>query len=193
MLMLVQVLPSTRDHLAKYNCMDISLDTFPYAGTTTTVEALLMGVPVVTLRATGQEATHAQNVGVSLLTQVGCTEIIANNEDQFVEIAVNLARSPQRMRALRETLRQRLLASPLCDGPRYMVQVENQYRRMWRRYCEEEPELQHSDTEHAGVSLVGRHDISCCVESDSRCQISSHTGDIELSSVFCLELEPLTI
>lgn len=153
--MLVQVLPSTRDHLAKYNCMDISLDTFPYAGTTTTVEALLMGVPVVTLRATGQEATHAQNVGVSLLTQVGCTELIANNEDQFVEIAVNLARSPQRMRALRETLRQRLLASPLCDGPRYMVQVENQYRRMWRRYCEEEPELQHSEKSDAGVEHEG--------------------------------------
>ena len=149
--MLVQVLPSTRDHLAKYSRMDISLDTFPYAGTTTTVEALLMGVPVVTLRATGEEATHAQNVGVSLLTQVGCTELIANSEDQFVEIAVNLARSPERMRALRETLRQRLLASPLCDGPRYMVQVENQYRCMWRRYCEEEPELQHSENSDAGV------------------------------------------
>ena len=83
--------------MAKYARMDISLDTFPYAGTTTTVEALLMAVPVVTLRATGPEATHAQNVGVSLLTQVGCTELIANNEDEFVEIAVNLARSPERL------------------------------------------------------------------------------------------------
>ena len=135
-----QVLPSTRDHLAKYARMDISLDTFPYAGTTTTVEALLMAVPVVTLRATGPEATHAQNVGVSLLTQVGCTELIANSEDEFVEIAVNLARSPERLRSLRETLRQRLLASPLCDGARYMAHVENQYRAMWRRFCEEEPD-----------------------------------------------------
>ena len=87
-----QVLPATHDHLAKYSRMDISLDTFPYAGTTTTVEALLMAVPVVTLRATGAGATHAQNVGVSLLTQVGLTELIANSEDHFVEIAVNLAR-----------------------------------------------------------------------------------------------------
>jgi len=145
-----QVLPQTRDHLSKYSRMDISLDTFPYAGTTTTVEALLMGVPVVTLRATGQDGTHAQNVGVSLLTQVGCSELIASSEDQFVEIAVNLARSPERMRALRETLRQRLLASPLCDGARYMVHVENQYRCMWRRFCEKEQE-QHGETSEAAA------------------------------------------
>lgn len=148
--MLDQVLPQTRDHLSKYSRMDISLDTFPYAGTTTTVEALLMGVPVVTLRATGQDGTHAQNVGVSLLTQVGCTELIASSEDQFVEIAVNLARSPERMRALRETLRQRLLASPLCDGARYMVHVENKYRCMWRRFCAKEPE-QHGETSEAAA------------------------------------------
>ena len=150
---MAQVLPSTRDHMAKYARMDISLDTFPYAGTTTTVEALLMGVPVVTLRATGPEATHAQNVGVSLLTQVGCTELIANSEDEFVEIAVNLARSPERLRLLRETLRQRLLASPLCDGARYMAHVENQYRAMWRHFCEEEPD---QADEGANENVVGR-------------------------------------
>jgi hypothetical protein len=150
---MAQILPSTRDHMAKYARMDISLDTFPYAGTTTTVEALLMGVPVVTLRATGPEATHAQNVGVSLLTQVGCTELIANSEDEFVEIAVNLARSPERLRLLRETLRQRLLASPLCDGARYMAHVENQYRAMWRHFCEDEP---HQGDEGANENLGGK-------------------------------------
>ena len=135
---LLNVLPSTTDHLDRYAHMDISLDTFPYAGTTTTMESLLMGVPVVTLRASGSEATHAQNVGVSLLTQIGCTDLIADSEDQFMEISIGLARSPERIRSLRESLRQRVLASPLCDGSRYMVEVENQYRWMWRRYCEDQ-------------------------------------------------------
>lgn len=164
--------------------MDISLDTFPYAGTTTTVEALLMGVPVVTLCATGPQATHAQNVGVSLLTQVGCTELIANNEDQFVEIAMNLARSPERMRALRETLRQRLLASPLCDGPRYMVHVENQYRCMWRRYCEKEPEQQRlkasdATVEHGGSEEKDVKDVQLNHDHGADKQVAAGTADMD--------------
>ena len=167
--------------MTKYARMDISLDTFPYAGTTTTVEALLMAVPVVTLRATGPEATHAQNVGVSLLTQVGCTELIANNEDEFVEIAVNLARSPERLRMLRETLRQRLLASPLCDGARYMAHVENQYRAMWRRFCEEEPDQGDASASEnmSGKSRVGEAGGGDETRSEVQRGGSGEGGDME--------------
>ncbi|EKX44470.1 hypothetical protein GUITHDRAFT_109591 [Guillardia theta CCMP2712] len=127
------VMSSTSEHLAAYSRMDISLDTFPYAGTTTTVEALLMGVPVITLQARGDNATHSQNVGVSLLTQVGLHELIAKDEDEYCDIAVQLARSPERIRSYRDTLRDRLLSSPLCSGQALMSNVEAEYRRMWTR------------------------------------------------------------
>eukprot|EP00291_Cryptomonas_curvata_P029734 CAMPEP_0172213218 /NCGR_PEP_ID=MMETSP1050-20130122/37465_1 /TAXON_ID=233186 /ORGANISM="Cryptomonas curvata, Strain CCAP979/52" /LENGTH=787 /DNA_ID=CAMNT_0012894015 /DNA_START=137 /DNA_END=2497 /DNA_ORIENTATION=- len=95
------VVAQTKDHLDAYARMDISLDTFPYAGTTTTCEALFMGVPVVTLRASGPAATHAQNVGVSILTQVGLEELIANDEAEYVAIAVRLAGDRERVAGLR--------------------------------------------------------------------------------------------
>lgn len=69
---MMMVIATTQGHLDSYSRMDISLDTFPYAGTTTTFEALFMGVPVVTLRSRGEGSTHAHNVGVSILTQVKC-------------------------------------------------------------------------------------------------------------------------
>ncbi len=101
----------TRDHLAQYARVDIALDTFPYHGTTTTCEALLMGVPVVSLAGD----THASRVGVSILTNLGEPGLIATSEDQFVAIASALARDTPRRASLRTTLRERLLASPLCD------------------------------------------------------------------------------
>jgi predicted O-linked N-acetylglucosamine transferase (SPINDLY family) len=69
-----------RAHLASYGQLDISLDVFPYAGTTTTCEALWMGVPTVTLRGD----CHACNVGTSLLTSIGCPQWIADNADHYV-------------------------------------------------------------------------------------------------------------
>ena len=129
---------ATRDHLASYAHMDIALDPFPYAGTTTTLEALHMGVPVVTLRAApgAADANHAHNVGVSLLAQAGLSELVAESEEAYLSIAVALAKDPARLRALRETLRERLQASPLCDGTRFMRDVEAAYRRMWHAHCQ---------------------------------------------------------
>ena len=75
--------PSQLRHLELYNRIDIGLDTFPYHGTTTTCEALWMGVPVVTLA--GQR--HAARVGVSLLTNLGLGELIADTPEQYLQIA----------------------------------------------------------------------------------------------------------
>ncbi len=124
--------PTVASHLAAYNGMDIALDTFPYHGTTTTCEALWMGVPVVSLA--GQ--THVSRVGMSLLNSVGLPELIAQSNEEYVSIAVGLARDLLRLAELRRTLRQRMRASLLMDGPRFARDIEAAYRQMWRIWCE---------------------------------------------------------
>jgi predicted O-linked N-acetylglucosamine transferase (SPINDLY family) len=118
-------------HLALYNRIDIALDPFPYNGTTTTCEALWMGVPVVTLRGD----RHAGRVGASLLTQVGLSDLIADSVETYIETAAALAGDPARLADLRQSLRPRMAASPLCDGPAFARKVEAAYRTMWQRWC----------------------------------------------------------
>lgn len=98
--------------LAGYHGADIALDPFPYQGTTTTCEALFMGVPVVSL--TG--ASHPQRVGLSLLSGVGLEALAAETEVGFVAAAAGLARDPARLASLRAGLRDRLAGSVLCDA-----------------------------------------------------------------------------
>jgi protein O-GlcNAc transferase len=129
---LVAWLPNATAHLAFYHQVDIALDPFPYNGTTTTCEALWMGVPVVTLRGD----RHAGRVGASLLTQIGLTDLIANSVEEYLEIAVALARNPERLSDLRRVLRSRMAASPLCDGPAFARKMESAFRTMWQYWCE---------------------------------------------------------
>jgi predicted O-linked N-acetylglucosamine transferase (SPINDLY family) len=123
--------PSTGDHLALYSRIDVALDTFPYNGTTTTCEALLMGVPVVTLAG----ATHAARVGASLLTRVGLADLVAPDAEGYISIAAALAADAERRRSLRSSLRTSLLASPLCDGPAFGRRLGEALRDAWRRRC----------------------------------------------------------
>lgn len=102
---------SLADHLALYSQVDIALDTFPYHGTTTTCEALWMGVPLVTLLGD----RHAARVSASLLTAVGHPEWIARSEDDYVRIAAELAADPAKRTALRTTLRDDVRRSDLLD------------------------------------------------------------------------------
>jgi predicted O-linked N-acetylglucosamine transferase (SPINDLY family) len=111
--------------------MDIALDTFPYNGTTTTCEALWMGVPVVALAGD----SHAGRVGVSILTQMGLTDFIAGTPGDYVQIAVDLANDPVRRSELRRTLRPLMAASPLCDAKAFARDVEDAYRKVWRKWC----------------------------------------------------------
>ena len=97
--------------MASYRHVDIALDTFPYGGTTTTCEALIMGVPVVTL--SGQ--THASRVGTSLVSAIGHPEWSARSADGFVAAAGLLARDVARVRSDRPALRTQVRASVLCD------------------------------------------------------------------------------
>ena len=127
--------PTTAEHLACYHQIDIALDTFPYHGTTTTCEALWMGVPVVTQIG----RVHGSRVGLSLLTCLGLEELAAYDEDGFVRIAVELAADRPRLAELHATLRDRLLTSPLCDGPAYTRRLEEAYRSMWQSWCRDRP------------------------------------------------------
>ncbi len=119
--------------LAEYFCayqhIDIGLDPFPYGGGTTTCDALWMGVPVVTLA--GQ--TGVGRGGVSILSNVGMKDWIAQNPDEYVRIAADHAKDWRQLSVLRGTLRDRMRQSPLMDGPRFARDVETTYRDMWRR------------------------------------------------------------
>ncbi|MEO8559473.1 MAG: tetratricopeptide repeat protein [Rhodospirillales bacterium] len=125
--------PTMAEHLALYRRIDVALDTFPYNGTTTTCEALLMGVPVIVLA--GAPTRHAARVGQSLLHAMGLDEFVAADRAEYVAKATNLARDHARIGELRGSLRNKLLASPLCDAPGLTRQVEAAYRKFWRQWC----------------------------------------------------------
>jgi predicted O-linked N-acetylglucosamine transferase (SPINDLY family) len=120
--------PSTLEHLSAYAAVDIALDPFPYNGTTTTCEALWMGVPVISLAGD----THASRVGLSLLAAAGISEWAARTEDEYLRIATSLAADSARRADLRRSLRARIAASPLCDAPAFTRRYESALRELWR-------------------------------------------------------------
>jgi protein O-GlcNAc transferase len=121
-------------YLELHHRIDIGLDTFPYNGHTTSLDAFWQGVPVVSL--VGD--TPVARAGLSLLTNLGLQELVAERPDQFVSIAAALAGDVPRLCELRATLRDRLRASPLSDGQRFARAVEAAYREMWRRWCKKQ-------------------------------------------------------
>lgn len=114
--------------LDAYNKVDIALDPFPYSGGLTTLEALLMGVPVVTK--TG--ATFAGRHSTSHLNAVGLTDWIALDEDSYVQLAVSKAQDQDALRSLRLTLRPRFLASSICNAEEFTPTLERAFKDMWK-------------------------------------------------------------
>ena len=122
---------SIQEHLAAYAQIDIGLDTFPYNGTTTTCEALWMGVPVITLAG----GRHASRVGVSLMTRLGLDQLVATTEADYVRRAVELAYDPERLGGLRATIRPRMQRSAVCDGSAFARAFEGVLRKVWIDWC----------------------------------------------------------
>jgi len=117
--------------LTTYNQIDITLDTVPYNGHTTSMDSMWMGVPVVTLIG----RTVVGRGGLSQLTNLGLKELAAGDHNEFVRIAANLAQDLPRLAELRATLRQRMLASPLTDVKAFARSIEAAYLHMWRHWC----------------------------------------------------------
>jgi len=118
-------------HLRVYTRVHASLDTTPYNGTTTTCEALWMGVPVITTLGD----RHAARVSASLLAAVGHPEWVARDQDDFVRIAVALAGDRARLADLRARLRSEMAASPLCDASGYANRFHAAIRSCWSDAC----------------------------------------------------------
>ncbi len=118
-------------HLTRYADIDIALDTSPFSGSTTTFEALWMGVPVVTLAGD----TIASRWSASMLRVLRLDGLIAETPEAYVAAASALARDPARLGQLRSTLRESILRSPLVDGRVRARQIERVYRAVWRRWC----------------------------------------------------------
>ncbi len=114
--------------LALYRSVDVGLDTFPYNGTTTTCEALWMGVPVVTWAGD----RHASRVGASLLGRLGLEDLVADDAAGYVAAAVRLAVDRPRLESLRHCMRDRMAESGLTDGAAFTGCLEAVYRDLWR-------------------------------------------------------------
>lgn len=119
------------EYLKLYGSVDIALDTYPYNGTTTTCDAIWMGVPVVTL--VGEH--HASRVGLSILTRVGLEFLAASTEAEFVAQATALAHNPEALVDTRFSMRRRMEAAALCNVKAFAQSVETAYRKMWLRWC----------------------------------------------------------
>ena len=119
---------ATEAHLGLYGDIDIALDTFPYNGTSTTMESLLMGVPVVAMLG----ASHVSRVSASILNHIGHPEWIARDEDDYVRLAAELAGDGGALARIRMGLRHQYLASRFADPARLAGAVEAAYRTMWR-------------------------------------------------------------
>jgi len=130
-LILLGPIPSLKKALQTYHQVDIGLDPSPFNGATTTCEALWMGIPVVTL--VGK--THSSRMGLSILSTLGLTELIAYTSEQYVDICLKLANDTDYLQQLRASMRERMLASPLMDYVNFTACLEGEYRKMWETWC----------------------------------------------------------
>jgi protein O-GlcNAc transferase len=119
------------DYLKLHHHIDIGLDPLPYNGHTTSLDAIWMGVPIVTQVGN----TVVGRAGLSILSNVGLPELVAYTPEQFVIVAATLAGDLEQLATLRAGLRGRIERSPLMDAPRFARNVEGAFRAMWQRWC----------------------------------------------------------
>jgi tetratricopeptide (TPR) repeat protein len=119
------------DYFDEYRLIDIALDPFPYNGGSTTLDALWMGVPVVTLAG----RSPVQRSGSSILTAVGLPDLVTHSPEQYVTTAVFFAQTVPKIPGSRQNLRKALQASPLMDEKGLVCSVEAAFRDMWRTWC----------------------------------------------------------
>lgn len=121
-----------KELLECYNEVDIALDPWPYSGGLTTCEALIMGVPVITLPG----PTFAGRHSATHLVNAGMPELVAEDWAHYQQLAISLANDLENLNTIRQNLRFIVLQSPLCDGERFSRSFSNAMRAVWQRYCE---------------------------------------------------------
>jgi len=127
-----QMLPGLRDFGKVYNDVDIALDTFPYNGTTTTCEALWMGVPVIAIRGD----RFVSRVSASVLTNSGLDRFIAESAEEYIDLAVRFAKQPDHLTNLRQNMRANLSATPVYDAQTFTKGLENAYVQVFQHWCD---------------------------------------------------------
>jgi predicted O-linked N-acetylglucosamine transferase (SPINDLY family) len=139
----VEFLPlrARREYFEAYHRIDVSLDTFPYNGATTSLDATYMGVPVLTLLG----ETPVGRAGYSIASNLGLPELIATSEDDYVMAAVKLTQDLGRLSEFRADLRDRMAQSPLMDAARFARNLETAYRKAWTAWCASDPNLFRAD------------------------------------------------
>lgn len=120
---LLPMIPSVHGHLAMYNLIDISLDTSPFNGATTTFESLWMGVPVVSL--TGNK--HLSRVGTTILKNLNLNELIAKDNDTYINKIIALSKNIDQLKYYQSNLRDKLKKSVLCDGKGFTKKIEEAF------------------------------------------------------------------
>jgi predicted O-linked N-acetylglucosamine transferase (SPINDLY family) len=120
------------EHLKLYGQVDIALDTYPYNGGVTTLEALWMGVPAVSLAGN----CYASRAGLAILSYIGFELFAASTPEEFVAKATALAGNLEALEKIRATMRERMTASTLFDTKALARRVETEYRKMWHRWIE---------------------------------------------------------
>jgi len=119
------------EYLRSYHDVDFGLDTLPYNGHTTSLDALWMGVPIVTRLG----ETCVGRAGLSQLFHLDLLDLVADSDAAFVAIAAALAADHERLRTLRRSLRDTMRRSPLMDAARFAHHLEHAYRCAWREHC----------------------------------------------------------
>ncbi|MCE5181931.1 MAG: tetratricopeptide repeat protein, partial [Betaproteobacteria bacterium] len=121
-----------REHVGAFNQVDIALDPFPQGGGVTTLECLMMGVPIVTLR----WPTFAGRLSASILRTLDLTDWVAETPEQYLEIAIENALNLESLATLHQSLRSRFTASSIGDADTYVKAVETEYRQLWQEWCD---------------------------------------------------------
>jgi predicted O-linked N-acetylglucosamine transferase (SPINDLY family) len=125
----VKLMPavSMPEYHALYHQVDVLLDTFPFTGHTISMQALWMGVPMLSLIG----PTHVSRRPLMMWSNLGLADLVAHTPDEYRKIAKELCGNIDRLAELRRTLRDRLIASPLLDAKTFTANLEATYRRLW--------------------------------------------------------------
>ena len=118
---ILDTLKNQKDHLECYNKFHLSLDTFPYPGVTTSFESLIMGKPVLTMKGNNFNSRCGESINLN----ANLDEFIAENEDDYINKAVNFSKSPNKLENLNKDLRKKVLSSPLFDTETFSEDLQS--------------------------------------------------------------------